>query len=250
MAVDKQDHLENDIILLHQLEKVIIDKIDSSKTYPKILYVWDICVSLLEDYKCFQNIGLKPALARGLIAEIMCKYVIKHWAKETGRDCRLFSNLLIPRVDGGTTQLDLLVISNDFALAIECKSLYGRMTIKDSVIKTTRNTLSPWKQNYGHIMSLKPILSEFDLYFHNLVYLFSFGSITEYEPKPEEKLIVNINSLNTLNSIATDNNFFHRKSLTSGQLDKIELILADYVPEVQQEVDHIEFINEFMSQVK
>lgn len=249
MPASSQAELENDIILLHQLEKVIIDKIESSKTYPKILYVWDICVSLLEDYKCFQHIGLKPTLARGLIAEIMCKYVLKHWARENNRDCRMLSNLLIPRVDGGTTQLDLLVISNDFAMSVECKSLYGRMSIKDGVIKTTRGTLTPWKQNYGHIMSLKPILSDYDLYFHNLVYLFSFGSITEYEPKPEEKLIVNVNSLKTLTSISTDTNFFHRRPLSKVQLDNIEAQLQQYIPEVQQEVDHIQFINEFMGQV-
>lgn len=238
------NELENNIILLHQLESVIIENIEKSKIYPKLFHVWDLNTKLLEDYKNFRNVGLKPALARGLIAEIMCTYVLKHWSNEKGLNYKILSNLLIPRMDGGTTQLDLVLITNDFAIVIECKSLYGRITINNGTVKTATATMEPWKQNMGHIMSLKEVLKDYNLYFHNMMYIFSFGSITEYTPVVDQELMVNVNSFDILNSIRSNTKTHHYNRLSDSELDEIEELLVGYIPNVVQEVDHIRFIEE------
>ena len=236
----------NDIILLHQLENVITKNIESSKIYPKLLHVWDLNTKLLDDYKSFRKVGLKPHLARGLIAEIMCKYVIKHWANEKGLDYKLYSNLLLPRIDGGTTQLDLLMITKDFSICVECKSLYGKMNINNGVISSSRGKrdMKPWRQNMGHIMSVKEVLKDYDLYMHNVVYLFSYGSILEYNPVVDNKLMVNINSMTLLDSIIKDRSSYHYKPLSDREIEEIDEILREYYPNVKQEIEHIRFINE------
>ena len=96
----------------------------------------------------------------------------------------------------------------------------------------------------GHIVSLKKVLEPHNLYFHNMVYIFSFGSVSGYTPAQDEKLMVNVNSFNILDEILKDSKSYHYRRLSDSELDGIEDTLKDYIPNVVQEVDHVRFIEE------
>lgn len=246
MAMLKADEVnqEDEIYLLHQLEETIMQEITREQKLTgneRIVCAWKILTSLLPEHNMFYSLGVKPYKARGLLAEIMARTIFEEWAIQKRKDYIYYSNLLIPRADRGTAQIDGLFITKNFSAVIECKSFYGKMSIIDGAIKGSTKSVEPWKQNYGHIISLKNLLGEaLQIYFHNIVYIFSEGLITEYEEFPDEYLMVNRVGFSLLDSI--DENPSYVGNLSDSDLKLIKDTLAEYVPTVEQEVEHIKFI--------
>lgn len=239
------EELQEEIEMLHQLEQTICSKINKesrSSGESQLVTAWNILTTLLPEYKMFKELGIKPGAARGLFAEIMLRYIMENWAKERNVNYVYYSNLLIPRADGGTTQLDGVFITPSFATVVECKSYYGKLTIKNGHIRSRTGHATPWKQNYGHIISLKKLIGDkARIYFHNMVYIFSEGIITDYEPAPEEYLMINRVALSTLDNLNHNQNF--KNQLTQAELNELANILEEFIPSVAEEEEHINFVN-------
>ena len=243
------ENLQDEIEAIHHLEQAICYKIEAvskKEGESTVVTAWNILTALLPEYKAFKTMGIKPSSARGLLAEIMLKYILETWAKDRGIEYVYYNNLLIPRADGGTTQLDGVFITNSFAIVVECKSYYGKLTVADGKILSKTNKATPWRQNYGHIMSLKKLLGDkAKIYFHNLVYIFSEGVIVDYEEAPEEYLMVNKVAMSTLDKLNSNANF--KNALTTGELKEIADELQQYIPTVEEEEEHIQFVNTLIS---
>ena len=239
------ESIENEIAILHQLDQTICNKIDRESRdtgESKMVCAWNTLTTLLPEYRAFKEMGIRPTSARGLMAEIMLKYILESWAKKRGISYVYYGNLLLPRPDGGTTQLDGVFITPTFAAVVECKSYYGKLTIENGKIKGRTGVATPWKQNYGHIISLKKVLGDkARIYFHNVVYIFSEGIITDYEPTPEEYLMVNRVALSTLDHLNKNQNF--RNELSQADLNEVANELEQYIPSVAEEEEHIQFVN-------
>lgn len=144
---------------------------------------------------------IEPSDIRGICAEVMLDILLQEYIK-TRRGIGVASNLLINRNDNKyTTQIDSIFITSGGIIVIEAKSLYGRLTIEDSMIKRVKNApLRPWDQNEMHISCLRDFLEKGIGGFNrnttpiiNAVYLFSDYSIESYKPVPREFLITNKN---------------------------------------------------------
>ena len=247
LADMNQDMVET-LETLHCLEQAICARIDRDSEElgegpsTKVVVAWGILTKMLKETVAFKEMGIKPSLARGLMAEIMFRYIVEGWVQSKGMPYIYLNNLLIPRADKGTTQLDGVFITPSFATVVECKSYKGKLNIVDGKISTRVQEATPWKQNYGHIMSLKEVLGDsYNIYFHNIVYIFSEGVIAKYEPSPEEYLIVNKVSFSQLDYLERNQNFANR--LSQGDLNDIAGILSKYKPSVEEEEEHIRFVN-------
>ena len=236
---------DDDIQLLHQLDKAITGIIEREQKVTRNDYLvcaWKVLLNLMPEYRAFQSLGIKPYLVRGLLAEIMAKSIFTEWAKSKGIPYLYKSNLLLPRVDGeGTTQIDGIFITNKFAAVVECKSYYGKLTIDNGIVRSGTNKATPWKQNYGHILALKRLLEDqVKLYYHNILYLFSEGVILSYEKFPDEYLIVNRVAFSVLDDIIENSEFL--TDISEVEMSTISSILDKYEPTVEQEIEHIDFI--------
>lgn len=100
-------------------------------------------------------------------------------------------NNIILQIDGRTTQIDHIVVSNYGVFVIETKNYTGWITGKEfddswtqTLNKNSKNSFNnPIKQNYGHIQALKEVLSE--------IIDVKYISIVAFTMKAELKVITN-----------------------------------------------------------
>ena len=81
---------------------------------------------------------------------------------------QIFRNLYIPKPNGETSEIDILVLSKKGIFVIECKnysgSVYGDGRRRKWIQYLGRKKfyfLNPFLQNAGHVKSLRPFLSKF-----------------------------------------------------------------------------------------
>lgn len=82
-----------------------------------------------------------------------------------GTDCQFFSNLLLPTKDGGSTQIDHVLVAPQGIFVIETKNMRGLIsggrqekTWTQEIGGQTRGFQNPLHQNYKHTKSLHELL--------------------------------------------------------------------------------------------
>lgn len=217
-----------------------------------LIRVRNTLVNFLKDdaLEVAKSNNIEPRLMRGMIAELMCEYLFRHYMEENDIDKKNYvSNIMIKNeATGRTTQLDSVCLIDKAVFVIECKSFYGPMVIKDGMIKTKTVTQEPWNQNYGHIKALERKFGK--MKYINVIYLFGMGLIDEYVPQKglsggEQHLLVNHGGLHTIHRLAKDplNN---QNSIPRNFIND----LHQMIPTVKEEYEHINNINKLREMIK
>lgn len=109
------------------------------------------------------------------------------------REYRLLKNVTLP-IEGGTTQIDHIIVSRFGVFVIETKNMKGWIFGNPSHKRWTQQLYrrkhqfqNPLHQNYGHVMTLKSLLGLADHQLHSIVYF--IGDCSFKTPMPENVLI-------------------------------------------------------------
>lgn len=101
-----------------------------------------------------------------------------------------YKNILLPRTDGTTTEIDHLIVSKHGIFVIETKTrngwIFGREHEKEWTVKFkggTSKLKNPLRQNYGHIKAVQAITGLPDDAFTSIIVF--FGDIEFKTPMPE-----------------------------------------------------------------
>ncbi|ABL99817.1 nuclease-related domain-containing protein [Shewanella amazonensis] len=128
------------------------------------IYLWWLLVlPVLMLLYVFPRCSRDNARVRGAAGEQAIAALIKSHYR--GERYGLFTNVLVPLADGGTTEVDLLLITQSHVLAIESKHYRGWI-FGSSRARSWRQVLhgkhyafqNPIHQNFGHCEALKKVL--------------------------------------------------------------------------------------------
>lgn len=187
---------------------------------------------------------------RGYACEIYMDTLLKYYTKKVKKlynlDFKYLNNLILPTVDRdgnkSTTQLDNILLMEDRIICIECKSMFGKLFIRDGQINAVSNksnlTISPWKQNVRHILAVKDILKENNIevpFIVNVVFMFGIAKIEELSLNKNEYLMIPTSSLKTLEYLRQTSDITSRNY----NMKNIYNILSRYIPIPEDELDHI-----------
>lgn len=157
-------------------------------------------------------------------------------------NAKVLRNVIIPKNDGNTTEIDILYLTPKGFFVIECKNIQafivGREFNDNWLVYYTKkykqNLYSPIKQNNGHILALKELFPKYN--FYNLVI---FSDHTKLCKELEE-----------INHIVTKFSGFaeflidtlRKKSpiYTQAEVDSIYNFLLSYVDKDKEE--HMEYV--------
>jgi len=182
----------------------------------------------IEGNKINQNFT-KP---KGKILELM----IFNKLVELFPDSKIYKNVIVPKMYGENTEIDLLMIDKTGIYIIEAKNysgtLYGDWSKdKISIIYKSGQEFelnNPVIQNSNHFKHLQSISSLKSSYFHNVVIL---GPTTYYR-KEDMKTLPSFGNVNTIYNIEKVINYLIKKkniSIPQSELDSIALIIDDFV---------------------
>lgn len=127
----------------------------------------EIAVSLLKVFwLLLPAVGLVKLLNsktwKGLIGEWRVRRMLQRHLDS--KVYQLFSNLLLPTVDGGTTQIDCVIISRYGIFVIEVKNMQGRISGSEKerfwtqqIGSFRRGFQNPIHQNYKHLKTLQEL---------------------------------------------------------------------------------------------
>lgn len=131
--------------------------IDFSVFLKQMWYVWVIAIILVV-YQIF-----KPQI-RGLFGEKSVAFLLSFLNK---KKYKVLHNVLL-KTSTGTVQIDHIVVSNYGIFVIETKNYSGVIFGKEDeeywtqvLGKNKFKLYNPIRQNYGHVMALKEVLSRF-----------------------------------------------------------------------------------------
>ena len=177
-------------------------------------------------YKLTQNSPITVWFDTGLLGE----YLIYNWLKDIeNKDGKFLFNLYLPKEDGETTEIDVLLITNRGLFVFESKN-YSGWIFGDDKQKNWTQTLpsgkgrshkeyfyNPIFQNKGHISNLKRILGE-EIPFYSII---TFSERCTLKKVPEDtefiKVIKRDDVLKTVANIY-DNT---QPTLTNEEIDEI-----------------------------
>ncbi|WP_231884841.1 nuclease-related domain-containing protein [Paenibacillus elgii] len=128
------------------------------------------------------TIVLSSPTIKGMIGE---KSVTNQLNKLDKEKYVILNDVTIPSSSGKTTQLDHVVISTYGIFVIETKNYRGWIVGDEKseywtqvIYKRKERLYNPLRQNYGHVMALKGLLSEYsELPFSYQLYVLAFGLI-------------------------------------------------------------------------
>lgn len=106
---------------------------------------------------------LKTPLMKGILGEFQVNLIAK--LRLDKQVYRLFKNVTLPTEDGGTTQIDHVIVSHYGVFVIETKSLKGwifgsenQKTWTQKIYRHTNKFQNPLHQNYKHTQTLQSAL--------------------------------------------------------------------------------------------
>lgn len=240
-------YLENEIKETVKLYESVNEVLDS--TYEgdidELLYYRESLLHLLEQTDEMVEFDIKDTLKRGVLAEIMMEKLANRWLKLYHIKGKVVCNSLLNyNSQGKTSQIDIALVTDKCIFIIECKSLYGELTItSDFGFKSEflDSPIMPFRQNETHIKVLKEELAEIGITalppIYNVVFIFSQGKIVNYKQhlNPLCKLLVPKGSLTEL-SLMYDN---IEETYSPDIMEAIIDLLINRIPTVEKSVKHI-----------
>lgn len=133
---------------------------------------------------------IKTPWFKGMVGEWLLNLSIRLFLDK--REYRLLKNVTLP-IEGGTTQIDHIIVSRFGVFVIETKNMKGwifgnpqhkRWT--QQLYRRKHQFQNPLHQNYGHVMTLKSLLGLADHQLHSIVYF--IGDCSFKTPMPENVL--------------------------------------------------------------
>ena len=132
-----------------------------------------IAIVLLPKYIRFRGSDYREASGNGFLKTVSDRgnygeFLTYYYLEKLDGTHRLMTNLYIPKADGSTTEIDLIMISNTGIYVIESKN-YSGWIFGDEKNRNWTQTLqnkqknrffNPVWQNKGHISALKDVLGE------------------------------------------------------------------------------------------
>ena len=183
------------------------------------------------DYRESSGNGfLKTVSDRGNYGEFLTYYYLE---KLGGRH-RLMTNLYIPKVDGSTTEIDLIMISKTGIYVMESKN-YSGWIFGDEKNRNWTQTLqnkqknqffNPVWQNKGHISALKELLGEDEKLFLSYIVFSERCTLKKVNVTSPMVKVIKRNSLKRMISADIEN---RPDVLSDHQVDKIYYGLQKYL---------------------
>lgn len=197
------------------------------------------------DYRESSGNGfLKTVSDRGNYGEFLTYYYLK---KLEGTH-RLMTNLYIPKADGSTTEIDLIMISKTGIYVMESKN-YSGWIFGDEKNRNWTQTLqnkqknrffNPVWQNKGHISALREVLGEDEKLFLSYIVFSERCTLKKVNVTSPMVKVIKRNSLKRMISADIEN---LPDVLTDHQVDKIYYGLQKYsLAEEKTHIAHIEGI--------
>lgn len=182
----------------------------------------------------------KSPRLKGKVGEIS---VVSKLSRLNKEQYIVLNNILIPKSNGGTAQIDHVVVSVYGIFVIETKNYRGRITgseydqyWKQTIYRRKEKFYSPIRQNYGHVKALEFILIEFKC--------LKFIPIVSFSYKSDLKVAVTsevIYAAQLLKTIAK----YKEIALTKEEIKKIAYkISSANVMNVKMNKAHVENVKE------
>ncbi|MBC2724269.1 NERD domain-containing protein [Desulfosporosinus sp.] len=157
-------------------------------------------------------------------------------------------NDLMLRVDGKTSQIDHVVVSNYGIFVIETKNYKGWIygdeygeSWTQVIYKRKEKFFNPIRQNYGHIQALKQNLQEYQEL--NYVPIIVFSIDADLKVKTNTKVIYSVELLKTIKG-------FTAETITDQQKEEIySKLLALNVSDKEARTQHVEGIHKKKAKV-
>lgn len=130
---------------------------------------------------------------KGRIGEIIVS--LAAWVMLSRRHYLRLNNITLPLSDGGTTQIDHIIVSSYGIFVIETKNYKGWIFGKEGDAKWTQMIMgrkyqfqNPLRQNYLHIKTLSELLNLNLRYFHSVIAFMGHCEIKTRDELPENVL--------------------------------------------------------------
>ncbi len=135
---------------------------------------WSLFILILVGFVCFNSFKKKLPQIKGKRGEVYVKNGLKKHLDKTSYT--IINNVTLPLEDGGTTQIDHIVVSNFGIFVIETKNMKGWIFGSEAQAKWTQTIhrskyffQNPLRQNYKHTKTLALLLNMPHEKFHSLV---------------------------------------------------------------------------------
>lgn len=191
--------------------------------------------------------SLKQFEMRGIMAEVYAEVILERF-KLMNPNIIIMKNLIIPLNEGGTTQIDFIILSPLNIIVLEVKSIFGAKDIKDDIVYSEyynnngvkeRRETKPWGQNGYHIRAIQDYVGT-NTYMQNAVFLFGITRLESYEPTRNSILLTPDNMAEQLYSLTTSKK--RNTPISENTMKKIVKGLYETTPTLITETTHIEYL--------
>ncbi|ODA41596.1 NERD domain-containing protein [Desulfosporosinus sp. BG] len=201
------------------------------KAFVELWYLW-LLVLVVFIYRLYK------AKIKGIIGE---KTISAFLTRLDPTKYKVINDLML-RVDGKTSQIDHVVVSNYGIFVIETKNYKGWILGDEHgeswtqvIYKRKEKFFNPIRQNYGHIQALKQNLQEYPEL--NYVPIIVFSVDADLKVKTNTKVIYSVKLLKTIKEFTTE-------TITEQQKEEIySKLLALNVRDKEARTQHVEGIH-------
>ncbi|WP_234998425.1 NERD domain-containing protein [Salirhabdus sp. Marseille-P4669] len=194
------------------------------------------------------SVFLTMPSVKGKIGEAKVAFLLERLDKNT---YIVFNDLLVPKANGKTTQIDHVVISVYGIFVIETKNykgwIFGNEKNKywtQQIYQRKERFYNPVWQNFGHIKSLETILGEFSNSIYSIV-TFS-GKATLKKISVSSPYVHIINSIQVVKTIKN----YQKKVLSNSDVQNVVNHLNNLGNNKESAKRHVKQIKETQKQIK
>ena len=198
-----------------------------------------VAIVLLPKYIRFRGSDYRESSGNGFLKTVSDRgnygeFLTYYYLEKLEGTYRLMTNLYIPKADGSTTEIDLIMITKTGIYVIESKN-YSGWIFGDEKSRNWTQTLqnkqknrffNPVWQNKGHISALKEVLGEDEKLFLSYIVFSERCTLKKVNVTSPMVKVIKRNSLKRMISADIEN---RPDVLSDHQIDKIYYGLQKYV---------------------
>jgi putative lipoic acid-binding regulatory protein len=153
---------------------------------------------------------------------------------------KVINNIML-KIDGRTSQIDHVVVSNYGIFVIETKNYNGWILGNEYddywtqvIYKRKEKLFNPIKQNYGHIQALKNVLSEYQEL--NYISIITFTTKADLKVKTKTNVVYTVNLLKTIRK-------YDKETVSDSVKEKVyKKLLSLNIDDKEERTEHVRSI--------
>jgi putative lipoic acid-binding regulatory protein len=153
---------------------------------------------------------------------------------------KVINNIML-KIDGRTSQIDHVVVSNYGIFVIETKNYNGWILGNEYddywtqvIYKRKEKLFNPIKQNYGHIQALKNVLSEYQEL--NYISIITFTTKADLKVKTKTDVVYTVNLLKTIRK-------YDKETVSDSVKEKVyKKLLSLNIDDKEERTEHVRSI--------